>query len=203
MRHTGRFRLFDAQIGIGLRDLLLGFVFALGGLGLRTRDAHCHLLVGNGLAYFRIALGLRHLDLGVGDCLRGGFLAQCLDIADSSVTSWMFTLIRRRPTFSSSVLTLLVIASINRSRSALIFLDPHGGDHLPHLAEDDLLASCMICALFKPSKRSAALPIFSGSGRDAYGKRGSTLTRIFCLERALFSWISIDIGRKSKTDNPG
>ena len=85
--------------------------------------------------------------------------------------SVMLTLISTRPIFFSSGSSEFCTCDEERIAVAVDVFDPHRGDHLPQLAEDDFLrpASRSASAL-SPSKRMAAFCITSGVRADGDGE---------------------------------
>ena len=79
---------------------------------------------------------------------------------------------------------------------AVDVLDPHRGDHLAQLAEDDVLGLLAISSPFRPSRRMAAFCITSGLVPMATVNTLGTLTRMFSIDSAPRSGISIWIGSR-------
>ena len=110
----------------------------------------------------------------------------------------MFTLMKRRPIFFSSVSTLLVTFCSKISRSALIssiFIVAIVARSWPKMMS---LASASICCWDSPNKRTAALFIPSSSVAMPMVNRLGTFIRIFCFDNAPLRSISIVIGVRSR-----
>ncbi len=192
LRGAGRLGLLDAQVGIRLRDLLLRGVLALGGVGLGAGDTDGHFLVGDGLADFGIAFGLGDLDLGVGDGLRGGFLAERLDVArfvghvlDVDVDQAQADFFKLGADVVRDGLDELVAVGVD-------FLDAHGGDDLPHLAEDDFLGELRDLRAVEAEQALGGVAHFVGIGGDADGEgRGHADADVLLGERV----VQLDVDR--------
>ena len=80
---------------------------------------------------------------------------------------------------------------------AVDVLDPHRRDHLAQLAEDDVLGLLLdLARCLSPSRRMAAFCIVSGSVPMATVNTLGTLTRMFSIDSAPLSGISIWIGSR-------
>ena len=127
---------------------------------------------------------LGHVDLGLLHRLRRGLAADGLDVArlvgdvgDVDVDQHQADLLQLRLQRRLNAVQELLAVAVD-------VLDPHRGDHLAELAEDDVRRLLLdLLGVVRPSRRMAAFCIISGSVPMATVKTLGTLTRMFSIDR--------------------